>query len=736
MDKSKIIISVNSFMPTGFIGWSELAIGLLQKYSCKILTPINFSKKEELLQYFDGKDHQLNDGDFIDRIDHTDSEITFLALEPASEEIIPSMFSGKVFGAICGAGSRNWEKQIQILQKRNVKGFLSEVLPDELSSRVSNKDLEYFCTKALFLPPCLGNGKSSKSNPTYETVIIKESDEGSGNPTNSGSKLKRVLPILEQMEGFQTIDFSHDTDFSVINEECNKSKAVYNLLHYPQLTLFFKINRSAQDILNKEHPFDSPLRNFLADYSLFEFESIDKLKQPSARAQTLELLSKNKVHRQEGISQEVLTQFGASALLPKLEQRLGIGDVHNQGDRLDYLHKVTTWESLKKSNVHLKEFPHIKAATKENGIYVDSFLHPAGSSGLLALLKEKNEYAGSVFFNTAFAGKILSLPNSSSTTHLFIELLEYDPKKWMDTCEKAISSSNALRLAELLYFSCLLAKDESTQKERILLATVFYDKLLKKSLSSHHKANAFKAKLKLLNPKNKLSTEDFPAWEDQLQAYAQAVYEVNQQELFMPSFRSDAQEFLGQFIELFFQSPSNTEPSSHAWVILFLTSGRLEEGTKMIRNLIGSGKTPVARVLHYLCVCYFTSSDPRKVLQLVEEFEKELLCMKTFDFWSRLFMLLISSLKLDTDTVHSMIEELLTEHKHISSITPIPISSFLVFLHVGKALQSAEVQDKALRQGNNHFFTFINTMDFGKVDLIRSGNCPSMIGKLTEFIQD
>jgi hypothetical protein len=55
---------------------------------------------------------------------------------------------------------------------------------------------------------------------------------------------------------------------------------------------------------------------------------------------------------------------------------------------------------------------------------------------------------------------------------------------------------------------------------------------------------------------------------------------------------------------------------------------------------------------------------------------------------------------------------------------------------VGKALQSAEVQDKALRQGNNHFFTFINTMDFGKVDLIRSGNCPSMIGKLTEFIQD
>ena len=52
MDKSKIIISVNSFMPTGFIGWSELAIGLLRKYSCKIFGTHRFSGKRKIAQIF------------------------------------------------------------------------------------------------------------------------------------------------------------------------------------------------------------------------------------------------------------------------------------------------------------------------------------------------------------------------------------------------------------------------------------------------------------------------------------------------------------------------------------------------------------------------------------------------------------------------------------------------------------------------------------------------------------
>ena len=117
MDKSKIIISVNSFTPTGFVGWSELATALLQKYSCKILAPEDFPEKEKLLKYFDASDHKLNNEVFTDRLDLNDSEITFLALEPASEKIIPATFSGKVWGAICGPSSRNWQKQIEVYGK-------------------------------------------------------------------------------------------------------------------------------------------------------------------------------------------------------------------------------------------------------------------------------------------------------------------------------------------------------------------------------------------------------------------------------------------------------------------------------------------------------------------------------------------------------------------------------------------------------------------------------------------
>ena len=729
MDKSKIIISVNSFMPTGFIGWSELAIGLLRKYSCKILAPIDFPEKEKLLKYFDGTDHQLNDDVFTDRFDHTDPEIIFVALEPASEKIIPASFSGKVWGAICGPSSRNWQKQIEVLRERNVTGFLSEVLPEELPSGISNNDLEYFCDRSLFLPPCMENEKASNS-PTFETVIVKESDKTTGNTTGSGSKLRRVLPILEQTEGFQTIDFSNDKDFSLFIEDCNKSKAVYNLLHYPQLNLFFKLNRSSLAILNKENPLDSPLRNFLADYSLFEFESKDKSRQPSVRAQTLELLSKNKKET-KGIAEEVLSQFGTAALLSRLEHRLGFSDVRDQGDRLDYLHRVTTWESLKKSHVHLKKSQSVLGKDR----YVDTFLNPAGSSALQSLFREKTDFSGKVFLNPAFAKKVLSLPNSAATTHLLKGLIEYDSAEWMKACEMALSPSNAIRLAELLYYTCLITKELSSRRELSAIAQNFCDKLLEIDANMRIKAFAFKAKLKLLNPENKLCKEDFPAWENQLQAYAQAVYEVNQNELFLPEFRADAQKFLEQFIELFFQSEKNVEPDCHEWVTLLLTAGRFEKGTKMIRNLVDSGKTPAARVLHYICLCYFTSNDSQKVLSLIGQFEKVLFSMKPFNFWSSTCMLLVHALKRDSKRISETVDELVDMHKKASSEPPVPISWFIILLHLGKALQSEFIEEKALLDANNHFFTFVNSMNFGKVEYMESDDCTCIIEKLTSFIQ-
>ena len=136
-------------------------------------------------------------------------------------------------------------------------------------------------------------------------------------------------------------------------------------------------------------------------------------------------------------------------------------------------------------------------------------------------------------------------------------------------------------------------------------------------------------------------------WENQLASiYAQAVYEAEStMSCFCLSFGQTLKSFLEQFIELFFHSEKNVEPDCHEWVTLLLTAGRFEQGTKMIRNLVDSGKTPAARVLHYICLCYFTSNDSQKVLSLIGQFEKVLFSMKPFSFWSRACMLLAHALK-------------------------------------------------------------------------------------------
>jgi hypothetical protein len=708
-----------------------LAVALLQKYCCKVLISKVSPTKVSIQECLQNQGISFSEENFVTEIDLNDAGISLVALETTTREAIPSM-EGKIFASICGPFSQDWKKQIEICRERNVSGIISEILPDELPSNIGINELQYFCNTALFLPPCIPQDEQSMGNHDYETIILKEGGEFR-TESDFSAKIQSVFPILEQLDEFEIIQYSNSTDGKKIFENFGKSRAIYNLLHYPQLNLFLKLKRDDPILLNQESSWDSPLRNFLSDYSPLEFESSDQFKQLSVRTQVLNFLAKNRTNMPR-CSKEVLSHFSASSLLPYLEKKLNLSEGKATGDRLEALHMAMSWESLVNCNVHVKQFPHIKTARKENGIYMDSFLHPAGSSALLALLKEKNEFAGSVFLNSAFARKILCLPNSSSTTHLFIELLEYDPKKWMGTCEKVISSGNALRLAELLYFSCLLAKDESTQKERISLATVFCNKLLSNNLSLHHKAHAFKAKLKLLNSKNKLSTEDFPGWETQLQMFLQEVYLVSEQELFMPDFRSNAQDFIDQFIQLFFQNPKDSEKNNQDWATLFSATDRIDEGLEIMQNLMAKGRIPFAYVLHYICITFCSTNKAQVVLPLIDQFEKQLSTFKPFNFWSRLYILVISSLKRDTQPMVDTIEELLTEHKHISNTLPISYQTPLLFLHLGKALQSQEIEDKALSLGNNHFFTFINSQDFGEAPTIPAKDRSTLLKGVSEFI--
>ena len=128
-------------------------------------------------------------------------------------------------------------------------------------------------------------------------------------------------------------------------------------------------------------------------------------------------------------------------------------------------------------------------------------------------------------------------------------------------------------------------------------------------------------------------------------------------------------------------------------------------------------------------------NDSQKVLSLIGQFEKVLFSMKPFSFWSRAYMLLAHSLRKDKNGISDLVDELVNENKHISMTTPIPISWFIILLHLGKAIQSEFIEEKALLEANNHFFTFMNSMNFGKVEFVETDNCASIIEKLTSFIQ-
>lgn len=202
----------------------------------------------------------------------------------------------------------------------------------------------------------------------------------------------------------------------------------------------------------------------------------------------------------------------------------------------------------------------------------------------------------------------------------------------------------------------------------------------------------------------------------------------------MPDFRNNAQDFIDQFIQLFFQNPKDSEKNNQDWATLFSATDRIDEGLEIMQNLMAKGRIPFAYVLHYICITFCSTNKAQVVLPLIDQFEKQLSTFKPFNFWSRLYILVISSLKRDTQPMVDTIEELLTEHKHISNTTPITCPTPLLFLHLGKALQSQEIEDKALSLGNNHFFTFINSQDFGEAPTIPAKDRSTLLKGVSKFI--
>jgi hypothetical protein len=122
MESPKIIITASSFVPSGFIGWSDLAVALLQKYCCKVLISKVSPTKVSIQECLQNQGISFSEENFVTEIDLNDAGISLVALETTTREAIPSM-EGKIFASICGPFSQDWKKQIEICLESFLKFY-------------------------------------------------------------------------------------------------------------------------------------------------------------------------------------------------------------------------------------------------------------------------------------------------------------------------------------------------------------------------------------------------------------------------------------------------------------------------------------------------------------------------------------------------------------------------------------------------------------------------------------
>jgi hypothetical protein len=432
-----------------------------------------------------------------------------------------------------------------------------------------------------------------------------------------------------------------------------------------------------------------------------------------------------------------LNQFTVESLLPTLEKKLQISSFEATNGKLDQLQKAISWERLLHFKVQLKRFPYAPFPPNlGDHVDVNPLRHPVGSSAIEALLEKEPESSIEVYANPAFVNQVIELPNAAATSYLFNALLEASPQKCIDACEHAKTPEKALRVAELLYYSCLLAKDDSTQEGRIAIATNFYDKLIGSHPEVLLTAHSYKAKLGLLKSGGELSKESFPGLENHMQPLASAVYLASQQELFIPSFRDNAKRFLGQFDELFSDSPVECNGNNHSSLTIPCALGETEKVFERTRKLVADGKTSFKYVLHYLFLSYCYTNKPDQIISALDQLGEDFTDSRPFDLSSRMYKIVLGCLQGNADCVLETFKKMAEEKKHVSKLAPLFTTFPLCLIVMAKALQSDAIEETAKKMGNNLFFDYVDSEDFGEVAALPEGDQSELIKIVSAFISD
>lgn len=524
-NKMKLVITINSLLPKGFIGWPLIAYTLLKKYNGKVyINKRNESDiiKNELINRYKDISHC----DIINSLDSDNPNLIFISLEPSSETSIPEI-KGRIYSAICGPKSLNWSRQVKISSLKKVDGIFSELLPDEIDKSISGCDFKFFYDKSIFIPPILEFDLNSKTNQIIKNTLLLH--ESNINDNNNYSFIKNNINVINKFN-INAISLNKYYDYNDLVLMLVKHHHIYNTVSYPQLNLLIvfyaqskisHINASTDSInryilfkiynellINYKNPTKFSLRVSLSNLMKPNLEN------NSHNVQLGNLLScDNLILLVESFTEIINTiNFPKTNEINELNDTIFFSHLKNKLDFKDYLYREFQFKNLfEHHNLH-----HFLISTQRNSL--DHCIKPC----FIRYLSNQNY--------------------SFYIQNIFNILFDTDHELILNIC---ISTDliNQNLVFKLIFNRLLLLENKEISSESWLILSPYF-KSINRNESFYNHALVWNLKFMLLTKEKKPSKSEINLIQNKISILCWIIYDLTEEEMLFSKFRSNGQYFL------------------------------------------------------------------------------------------------------------------------------------------------------------------------------------------------
>jgi hypothetical protein len=577
-NKIELVVTINSLLPKGFIGWPSVAYRLLKKYNGKVYNHENKDSdiiKEELTKKY----KEISYSDIINSVDPENYNLVLLSLEPSTETSIPCI-KGKIYSALCGPRSLNWSRQIKICSTKNVNGIFSELLPDEIDKSIGYRDFTFFNNKSIFLPPVFEFDLNPLPNPKSEnTLLIHDKNI---NNDNHYRFLYLCINVLKK-SNINVFELNKYFDFNDLMFMLMKYKHIYSTIPYPQLNLaiaFYancKISHTntSQDSVNRYILFNI-YNELLITYKSSTTESLRKSLSNIIRNDLIIDSDNTSLERPNYLDDIVLlvVKFIEISNPDKTPKPNGKNDSYyktlysqweNKLDNTDYLYKEFQFKKLFESSLLYRLFTNSTSNSIQNCI------------------------------NPSFIKYLSNQDYSYYIQNIFNILFDIDHKKILNIFIKE-THLNHNSIFKLIFNKLLLLNDKYILSESWFILKSFFHSVNKND-SFHSQSFVWYLKIMLLTKEDYPNKTEINLIQNNISMLCWIIYDFTEDEMLFPKLRKNGQHFL-DFItnicgdNLFNQTRNNLPPiyfpvitSKHDFLINFLN------------DIEDSGKFPISKFL-------------------------------------------------------------------------------------------------------------------------------------------